>query len=393
MDPAAFENTAAGRLVKEPGGFSAFVPNPLPPGLEPSWALTLRLSNADRALAELAGVGRSLPNPRLLIRAFVRREAVLSSRIEGTQASLSDLFFFEAGGEHAGPPGRPPGQDVREVANYVAALEHGLARLTELPLSLRLIREMHGVLLEGVRGAHPTPGEFRRTQNWIGPPGCTLADAVFVPPPVSQMEDALTALERFLHESSVLPSLVRLAMVHYQLEAIHPFLDGNGRIGRLLIALLLRTEGLLEQPLLYLSAFFETNRDEYYSLLLAVSQQGAWEEWISFFLRAVDEQARDARQRATTLLDLRLGYRRSLEKARASALLLTLVDGLLESPVLTVPLAARRLGVTHRAATLNVRKLVEAGILEAVPGRERNRLFVCRGILDALDRSPAATPS
>ena len=385
MDPASFSGSAA-RLVREPGGFLAFVPSSLPPPLEPSWALTSRLSSADRALAELAGVGRSLPNPHLLIRPFVRREAVLSSRIEGTRASLSDLFFFEAGGARAGSEDRAGASDVREVANYVAALEHGLGRLADLPVSLRLIREMHGVLLEGVRGAHLTPGEFRRSQNWIGPPGCTLDEAVFVPPPVSRMHEALGELEGFLHAPSGLPPLVRIAMVHYQLEAIHPFLDGNGRIGRLLIALLLRTEGLLDQPLLYLSAFFEENRDEYYRLLLGVSQRGAWEEWISFFLRAVEEQARDGRRRAATLLDLGLGYRRSLEKARASALLLTLVDGLFESPVLTVPQAARRLGVTHRAATLNVRKLVDAGILEVVPGRERNRLFVCRGVLEALEK-------
>lgn len=253
-------------------------------------------------------------------------------------------------------------------------------------MSLRLIREMHGVLMEGVRGATLTPGELRRSQNWIGPPGCTLDEAVFVPPPVDEMHGALGELEGFLHAPSSLPPLVRIAMAHYQLEAIHPFLDGNGRIGRLLIALLLRTEGLLEQPLLYVSAFFDENRDDYDRRLLAVSQRGEWEEWVAFFLRAVEEKARDASQRAAALLDLRQDFRQSLERARASALLLTLVDALFESPVLTVPRAARRLGVTHRAATLNVRKLVDAGILEALPGRERNRLFVCRRALETLEK-------
>ncbi len=252
MQPTDFTDTKSGRLVKAPQGYWAFVPAPLPPQLDLTWALAGRLSEADRALSELKGVAQTLPNPHLLIGPFVRREAVLSSRIEGTQASLSDLLLYEAAGR---PEAASAGDtaDVREVANYVAALEHGLSRMNTLPLSLRLVREMHERLMAGVRGDHLTPGEFRRTQNWIGPVGCTLNDATYVPPPVDEMGEALGKMERFWHAPSDLPPLVRVGLAHCQFEAIHPFLDGNGRIGRLLITMLLSTEGLLPQPLLYLS--------------------------------------------------------------------------------------------------------------------------------------------
>lgn len=377
MRPSDFTDKKAGRLLRGTGGYWAFVPDPLPPDLSLTWELAGRLSEADRALAELAGLGRNIPNPRLLIGPFVRREAVLSSRIEGTQASLSDLFFFEAG--------QTPTADVREVANYAEALEHGLSRLKELPVSLRLIRELHAHLMAGVRGEHLTPGEFRRTQNWIGPPGCTLMQATFVPPPVPEMRETLSDLEKYLHAPSKLPPLVRMALTHYQFEAIHPFLDGNGRIGRLLISLLLCHEGLLPEPLLYLSAYFERNRADYYRLLLDVSRRGAWHDWIEFFLRGVEEHSRDALRRAAHLLDLRQAYRRRFEAARASALLLRLIDGLFESPVLSISAAAKQLGVTHRAATLNIGKLVRAGILEEVTGRQRYRLYAAREIIRAIE--------
>jgi Fic family protein len=386
MQPVDFTEDKWGELVWNPAagvGYWAFVPHPLPPELELTWALIGRLSAADRALSELAGRARSLPNPHLLIGPFIRREAVLSSRIEGTQASLSDLFFFDAGG--AGLTERLASPDVREVANYVRALEHGLARSRELPLSLRLIREVHAELMEGVRGEHLTPGEFRRSQNWIGPPGCTLMEATYVPPPPAEMMEALGELEKYLHSGSRLPPLVRLALVHYQFEAIHPFLDGNGRIGRLLMALLLCHEGLLTQPLLYLSAYFEQHRQEYYQHLLGVSQAGRWSLWIGFFLAGVAEQARDALWRTETLLGLWQEYHQRFSTARSSALLLRLVDDLFESPVLTVPRAAKRLGITQRAANLNIQKLVNAGILEEVTGRMRYRLFVAQAIIDTAD--------
>lgn len=379
-----FTEAAAGRLIRTPQGYWAFVPNPLPPALTPSWELAGQLSEADRALSELAGAARTLPNPRLLIDPFIRREAVLSSRIEGTQASLSDLFAFEASGQIA-----PQSPDVREVANYVRALEHGLSRLEELPISLRLIREMHERLMEGVRGEQMTPGEFRRSQNWIGPPGCTLTHAVFVPPPEAEMKEALYELERHLHQPSPLPPLIRLALIHYQFEAIHPFLDGNGRIGRLLLTVLLCAEGLLPQPLLYLSAFFERHRPEYYRLLLDVSRHGAWSEWILFFLRGVAEQSRDAVKRSTRLLDLWREYRERLQSARSPALLLRLTDELFSYPMLTIARLAERLGVTPRTAQLNVDKLMAAGILIETTGRQRNRVFVAPQIIHLLERHTA----
>lgn len=287
MNPKEFTKSKAGRLIRGPQRYWAFVPDPLPPPLSIDWDLARVLSGADRALSELAGLARTLPNPHLLIGPFIRREAVLSSRIEGTQASLSDLFFFEAAYPEKGLPARESASDVQEVANYVKALEYALKRVRDLPLSLRLIREVHEILLSGVRGGNWTPGEFRRSQNWIGPPGCTLMEAEFVPPPPHEMMESLSELEKFLHRPSNLPPLVKTALVHYQFEAVHPFLDGNGRIGRLLISLLLRHENLLDQPFLYLSAFFERRRSEYYAKLLDISKSGQWRSWMEFFMQGV----------------------------------------------------------------------------------------------------------
>ena len=377
MQPADFTDAAPGRVIKTSRDYWAFVPNPLPPSLEISWELAARISEADRALSELAGAARTLPNPHLLIGPFIRREAVLSSRIEGTQASLSDLFFFEASG--AADPAVP---DVREVSNYVKALEHGLARLNALPISLRLIREIHAKLMEGVRGEHLTPGEFRRSQNWIGAPGCTLMEANFVPPPEEEMMECLGELEKYLHEPSALPPLVRLALVHYQFETIHPFLDGNGRIGRLLITLLLCAEGLLSEPLLYLSAYFERHRQDYYRCLLDVSHAGQWSHWISFFLRGVAEQSRDALHRSTRLRDLREAYRQKLQATRASGVLLQMTDELFANPATTIAYAAKRLNITQRAASLNVDKLVKAGIVQEVTGQQRYRVYVATEIIN-----------
>jgi Fic family protein len=344
------------------------------------------LSAADRALSELAGIARTLPNPHLLIGPFIRREALLSSRIEGTQASFSDLLFFEAANlrENEVP-------DVREVFNYVQALEYGLARLKDLPVSLRLIREMHERLLGGVRGQDRTPGEFRRSQNWIGPPGCTLMDATYVPPPEHEMLEALGEFEKYLHRRSELPPLIRLALIHYQFESIHPFLDGNGRLGRLLVSLLLCTERLLPQPLLYLSAFFERYRDDYYRLLLNVSQKGEWTEWISFFLRAVAIQSKDAIERSDKLLGLWKDYRNRLQGARASALLLQLVDDLFTYPAITNHKASERLNITPRSTQLNIEKLVKTGILKEVTEQKRNRIYIAPEIIGIIEQAEKKT--
>ncbi|MBD3278239.1 MAG: Fic family protein [Candidatus Aegiribacteria sp.] len=342
-------------------------------------ALIRRLSDADRAVSELAGVARTLPNPHLLIGPFMRQEAVISSKIEGTQASFSDLLYFEAARikEDQVP-------DVREVANYVKAMEYGLSRLNDLPMSLRLIKELHSILMNEVRGYKSTPGEFRRSQNWIGPPGCLLSGASYVPPPVNEMKDALSDLESYFHSETDTPPLIKLAMIHYQFESIHPFLDGNGRIGRLLTSLQLVAYDLLPQPLLYLSAFFEQNRDQYYDLLLDVSRKGEWENWIMFFLHAVEVQSKDAVARSDRLLDLWQGYRDRLQEARASALLLQLVDYLFEFPAVTNPMATKKLGVTPRSTQLNIDKLIASGILEEITGQKRNRMYVAKEIINII---------
>ena len=394
MNRERFQNSPSGNLKQIGQGdvaYWAFVPNPLPPSLTLDSALVLTLSEADRALGELAGLGRALPNPHLLINPFIRREAVLSSRIEGTQTDLTDLYAYEAG--QLALPGlkpAPPEADMREVHNYVCALEYGLERLGTLPVSLRLMRELHAHLLEGVRGEEATPDEFRLSQNWIGRPGCTLNDAEFVPPPVDEMHAALNAFEKYLHAQDDFPPLVRLAFMHYQFEAIHPFVDGNGRIGRLLIALLLVHWNLLPLPLLYLSAFFEKRRQEYYDLLMDVSARGAWREWIEFFLRGVAEQARDAVARAKRLQDLQSEWRERLTRARASALVLQLADSLFESPVLSIPQAQQRLGVKqYQSARRHVQQLVATGILQPTGESTYGKVFVAREILRAITEGGA----
>lgn len=380
MNPELFDRTA-GRVVRALAGYWTFVPEPLPPSFPWTPDLVAALSEADRALGALAGLGRSIPNPHLLIRPFVRREAVLSSRIEGTRASLSDLYAYEA----VQLALFEPGSDVREVYNYVRALEHGLARLHELPVSLRLIREVHARLMEGVRGEHQTPGEFRHSQNWIGPVGSTPENAPYVPPPVAEMHEALSTLERFLHTPSVIPPLVRLGLVHYQFEAIHPFLDGNGRIGRLLVTLLSCAWDLLPEPLLYLSAYFEAQRRNYYDLLLAVSQRGEWEDWLTFFLNGVTAQSRDAVARAGRLQDLREQYRARLQAVRAPARLLQALDLLFDQPVLSVRQVETTLKLNYTTAQRYVQQLVEVGLLQEVTGQARNRVYRAEAVLRAID--------
>jgi len=382
MLPSDFSSNSPGRVVRASTGYWAYVPNPLPPPVEVDWTLAEPLAEASRRLGELAGLTRTLPNPHLLIAPFIRREAVLSSRIEGTRANVSDLARFEALPTRKAAASMP---DVNEVANYVTALEYGLERLKTLPIGLRLLREVHGRLMKGVRGDHATPGEFRRSQNWIGPPGSSLADATYVPPPVDEMKRALGAFENFLRAPSTLPPLVRLAMLHQHFEAIHPFLDGNGRVGRLLITLLLCEWQLLPAPVLYLSAFFERRREDYYAHLLTVNQHGAWREWILYFLEGVRHESDDAIRRSGRLLDLRQKYRRKLEAARAPGLSLRIVDQLFEAPAMSVARAAKILDVTPRSAQLTIAKLVDAGILEEATGRKRDRVFVAREILRILE--------
>lgn len=380
MDYRLFLNSPAGMMKNTGRGYWAFTPNPLPPTISFSPALVAALSEADRKLGRLAGLGRVLANPNLLVVPFIRREAVLSSKIEGTQSSLCDLFYFEAS---QSPPGGVT--DVREVVNYVKAMEHGLARLDTLPLSLRLFKELHVELVRGVRGRELTPGEFRRSQNWIGPVGCTLDEATFVPPSVDEMNDALSRLEKFLHEPTTIPILLQCALAHYQFEVIHPFLDGNGRVGRLLIPLLLCERGELPKPLLYLSAFFQEHRAEYYERLLAVSREGAWSDWFEFFLRGVAEMADDATSRADRLLALQQEYRSVLTGADVPANYLRVADELFGNPFIAVGRIAERLGITFPTAQAAVNRLVELGILRETTGRSRNRIYLAHGVMDILE--------
>ena len=362
------------------------MPQDLPPQLSYAPSLISALSAADRALGQLAGIARTLPNPRLLIRSFINREAVLSSKIEGTKTTLEDLFLFEVT-----PELEEQTPDVREVFNYVRALDHGVSRLRHIPLSLNLIRELHGLLLDGVRGSDQRPGEFRKCQNWIGATR-DIRDAVYVPPPPERLQHALHAFERFVNIPSDLPLLVRLAMIHYQFEAIHPFEDGNGRVGRLLISLLLDSERALPYPVLYLSAYLERFRSQYYDHLRGIGQQGEWVAWIEFFLRGVADQSVDAAERAQSLIALRTRWAEACQTARTSALLLKLVDQLFRNPFVNLASAGRLLDVRPQSAQNNINQLIQRGILAEITGQRRNRIYAARDVLRILEQTPAFDP-
>jgi Fic family protein len=358
-------STRSGRFVCQIAGYAAFVPAPLPP--DPPLVLDRELigllSDADRALGRLDGVSTVLPNPDLFVAMYVRQEAVLSSQIEGTQSTLEDVLQFEVDER-----GRSLPKDIREVVNYVKALNYGLERLERLPLCNRLLREIHEVLMTGVRGGDQTPGEFRRSQNWIRPHGCTLNDASFVPPSVGDRADALDRLERFLHDRTSLPHLIHCGLAHAQFETIHPFLDGNGRVGRLLIALLLCERGILHRPLLYLSAYLKARRAEYYDRLTAIRMDGDWEGWIKFFLRGVSEVSESAAATARRIPELRESHRRVVDNPQ-------LLDYLFEQPLVSVSIVKDRLGCTFPTASKLVAQYAERGLLREITGRERNRLF------------------
>lgn len=378
MNPRDFKTKRTGRTLRTSTGYWAFVPAPLPPAIVYDAQLALLLSQADAALSELSGLGRYLPNPDLLIAPYVKREAVASSRIEGTQADLSDLMLDEIE-----PKRTPPGSDVLEVRNYVAALNAGMRRLKTLPLSGRLVREMHAVLMKDVRGQERTPGEFRRSQNWIGAPGSTLATATYVPPPHEpEMHECLSAWERFLHERGTLPELVQCALVHEHFEAIHPFLDGNGRIGRLLVTLFLIERERLSKPLLYLSSYIEQHRDEYYARLQRIRTHGEWAEWLRFFLAAVRDTARSAIAQSQAILALRERFRARLGKEHKA---LALLDELFVNPYTTVARAGEHLGVTAPTAAKTIGILEKANMLEEATGGKWGRIWLARPILKAVD--------
>ena len=351
----------------------SFVPKPLPP--EPPLVFTPQrqrlLERATLALGRLDSISLLLPDPDIFLYAYVRREALLSSQIEGTQSSFTDLLLFEL--EEA--PGVPI-DDVVEVSNYVAALEHGIRRLQGgFPLCNRLIREMHAILLSKGRGSKKSPGEFRRTQNWIG--GTRPGNAHFVPPPPEEVERCMTDLERFLNgENAPYPTLVNAALAHVQFETIHPFLDGNGRIGRLLIAFILHHSGVLQRPLLYLSLYFKQHRNEYYRLLGLVRAEGDWEAWLDFFLEGVEQTAQNAVQTAQHLVTLFQEDARKIRQAgRRANTALRVFDALCERPILTLAEVKRRTGLSFPGVTNGMSTLAELGIAREITGKKRNRVF------------------
>jgi len=382
MKPKDFLNSSTGQVIRSPKGYWVFIPAPLPPKINWTSNLVTLAGEAERTLAELAWIGRNFPEPHVMVRSFIAQEAVMSSRIEGTRASLDDIYRYEADQLSF----LESNSDIREVHNYVVALDYGLSRLSELPVSLRLIRELHEKLMTGVRGDIWTPGEFRRTQNWIGPVGSTLETAPYVPPPFDEMLVTLQQVEKFIHENSDLPPLVRVGLIHYQFEAIHPFLDGNGRVGRLLIMLLLCQWNLLPQPLLYLSSYFEKHRSKYYARLLAVSQRGEWQEWLSFFLTGIRDQSQEATQRVQRLQSLREKYYLMFAGKRDSVRLNMLLDFLIGHPIITIRQVEEGLKVTdYKIAQRYIAKLQDAGVLREATGKSRNRVFRADEILQAIE--------
>lgn len=367
----------AGTYHRQPTGYRAFIPAPLPPDppIVMDDELQTLLSAADRALGRLDGSIQTLPDPDLFVLMYVRKEAVLSSQIEGTQSSLNDLLRAEA---RIYDPDRPV--DVREVSNYVAALRYGLERLHELPVSIRLIREIHARLLEGVRGAGLRPGELRQSENRIGPTGATLNEASFVPPPY-EVPNALDDLERFIHSADSMPSLIRIGLTHAQFETIHPFLDGNGRVGRLLITFLLCEQGTLLSPVLYLSHYLKANRASYYEHLQDIRNDGGWEAWLKFFLQGVAQVSREATETARAIVDLREAHRQKIvdELGRVAGNALKVHELLFRFPMLSVGAVVDLLDVSFTSANRLIERLVDIEILAEVTGNARNRVFQYRG--------------
>ena len=379
MQAEDFTDKRSGELIRTISGNWAFIPNPLPPAIEYGSSLVAQLSEADAALAELSGVGRQLANPALLIGPYLNVEARLSSQIEGTIASYADMFVdqIEDGGDVR--------DSVREVNNYVRALNFGVQQLNAIPFSLRLVRELHRVLMTGVRGQNRSPGEFRQIQNYVGATGTNESTAIYVPPPVPQMHMALDAWERFAHdERHVIPELVRCALLHVQFESIHPFNDGNGRTGRLLIPLYLMQRRRLSRPLLYLSAYIDARRRDYYDLLQRTRTHGAWTDWLEFFLRGIAVTARAALVQTQALFDLRTELMRETRNLPNAD---SLIDALFSNPFTTLPATTKIIGKTTPTASALINALRTRGILEEVTGKLRGRVYVVRRILAIIERA------
>ena len=363
----------AGKFVTQPGGYKAFLPKSLPPNppIRYDGELQSLLSKADRALARLDGMTTVLPNPDLFIAMYVKKEALLSSQIEGTQASLEGVLEFEADlipKENI--------DEIKEVINYIKALNCGMERLKELPMSLRLIKEIHKILLEGTRGADRNPGEFRRSQNWIGAPGFPISEAIFIPLPPDSVIPAMGEFEKFLHQESNIPSLVKIALVHAQFETIHPFLDGNGRIGRLLITFYLFWKGILSKPLLYLSFYLKKKRVEYYDLLMKVRIEGVWENWVKFFLAGVSETCEEAANTARAIIQLKEDLITKLYESSVGSIYgVKLIDLLFITPLISVREISDKLNISKEAANELVKKFEKINILKEITGKRRYKKF------------------
>ncbi len=377
--------TRAGKYVKQPLGYRAFIPNPLPPNPPIKYDGELRslLSQADRALARLDGVTTVLPNPELFVGMYVKKEALLSSQIEGTQASLEGVLKFEAD--------ITPSEDIneiKEVINYIKALNYGIERLKELPMSNRLIKEIHKILISGTRGSNKTPGEFRQTQNWIGPAGANLNEATFVPPPPYLVPELMSDLEKFMHRKDDIPPLVKAALIHAQFETIHPFLDGNGRVGRLLLTFYLYWQEVLTKPLLYLSFYFKKHREEYYNLLMKVRLNGEFKEWIKFFLKGVIEVSNEATTAAKEIITLKEDLIKMLiEHKIGSGYAVGLVELLFSMPIVTSKDVQNKLGIRSKDTLSRLlEKFVKAGIIEEVSGKKRYKKYMFSEYIDIIKR-------
>ncbi len=377
--------TRAGKYVKQPLGYRAFIPNPLPPNPPIKYDGELRslLSQADRALARLDGVTTVLPNPELFVGMYVKKEALLSSQIEGTQASLEGVLKFEAD--------ITPSEDIneiKEVINYIKALNYGIERLKELPMSNRLIKEIHKILISGTRGSNKTPGEFRQTQNWIGPAGANLNEATFVPPPPYLVPELMSDLEKFMHRKDDIPPLVKAALIHAQFETIHPFLDGNGRVGRLLLTFYLYWQEVLTKPLLYLSFYFKKHREEYYNLLMKVRLNGEFKEWIKFFLKGVIEVSNEATTAAKEIITLKEDLIKMLiERKIGSGYAVGLVELLFSMPIVTSKDVQNKLGIRSKDTLSRLlEKFVKAGIIEEVSGKKRYKKYMFSEYIDIIKR-------
>jgi len=388
IDPSGLTEKSPGKLAEIEQGVFAFVPDNLPRELTLPSYIVKRLAKAENSIGQLLGITGREFNPFLIASPMLNREAILSSKLEGTITTPRQLVLFELAGEE----GDTEHIDTQEVVNYARAMRHGLSLMDTLPVCLRLIRETHKVLMSGVRGSKEKPGEFRTSQNYIrSKTGRGIKNARYIPPPVKEMHSALDDLERYINtedDQCEDPMLVRLALIHYQFEAIHPFRDGNGRIGRLILPLILCNKGKLSAPILYMSAFFESNRDEYVDLLLNVSRTGDWFSWLDFFLEAVLVSAEESVRIAEALLNLRQNYHRQVQKGRSTALLVLLIDALFQLPAITIGKAASLLDVSHQAAANNIRKLEKLGILTESSGRSRNMVFIAEDILRIVYEHP-----